>query len=98
MDDTWPYAPTSFASERFIHASFRDSVLESASLYFRTDAKLEILVIDPRKLAARVDIVTTPRGPMPHIMGPIEHDAVARILPIESFDPNRFPDRINQTF
>jgi uncharacterized protein (DUF952 family) len=93
-DDAWPYAPASFANEKFIHASYRDAVQESAALYFRADAKIEILMIDPRKLTALVDVASTPRGPMPHIVGAIAHAAVTRIVPLESFDPKRFPDSI----
>lgn len=96
-DDAWPYAPTSFAKEKFIHASYRDAILESASLYFPPDAKLEILAIDPRKLTPKIEIATTPRGPMPHILGPIDRDAVTRIWPLASFNPKRNPDRIDET-
>jgi len=96
-DDAWPYAPESFAKEHFIHASFRDAVLESASLYFSTDTTLEILAIDPRRLTAKIEIATTPRGPMPHILGPIDRDAVTRIWPLASFNPKRLPDRIDET-
>ena len=93
-DDAWPYAPASFANEKFIHASYLDAVRESAALYFSAGAEIEILMIDPRKLTAPVDVTSTPRGPMPHIAGAIEQAAVVRVVPLASFDPKTFPDRV----
>lgn len=62
------YRPPSFEREGFVHASFRDAVLKSARLYFPPDARLSLLAIDPRRLDVPVDVVETPRGPMPHVM------------------------------
>jgi cyclohexyl-isocyanide hydratase len=76
------YRPASLDSEGFIHASYRDSVLESARLYFAQGAALQVLAIDPRRLDVPVDVVTTPRGPMPHVRGPIPCDAV-RVIALE---------------
>jgi uncharacterized protein (DUF952 family) len=87
-----PYAPASLSHEGFIHASFRDRVLDSARLYFAPGADLLILQIDPRRLDARVDVVETPRGPMPHI-----HGTVARAAIVATFEPASFtsaPDAI----
>jgi putative intracellular protease/amidase/uncharacterized protein (DUF952 family) len=69
------YAPASLATEGFIHASYKDAVLESARLYFPADAKLLVLAIDPRRLDVRVEVAETPRGPMPHVHGSIPSDA-----------------------
>ncbi len=81
------YAPPSLATEGFIHASYKDAVRESASLYFEADelARLQILAIDPRRLDMPVELATTPRGPMPHIRGPIPADAV-QVLDLASLD------------
>lgn len=73
------YRPASLASEGFIHASYRDRVAESARLYFPADADLVVLAIDPTKLDCRVEIADTPRGPMPHIHGPLPRAAVTGI-------------------
>lgn len=75
------YRPSSLADEGFIHASYRDVVEESARLYFPPDAELRVFAIDPRRLDVPVEIVTTPRGPMPHIHGAIPCDAVT-VLPL----------------
>ena len=75
------YAPASLASEGFIHASYQDLVAESARLYFAAEApsSLRVLAIDPRRLDVPVVVAETPRGPMPHIHGPIPVDAVRMI-------------------
>ena len=70
------YAPASLATEGFVHASYRDVVVESARLYFPANADLRVLVIDPRLLDVPVVVATTPRGPMPHIHGAIPRAAI----------------------
>lgn len=72
------YAARSLTTEGFIHASYREKVLESARLYFPANADLRILEIDPTGLDVRV--VETPRGPMPHIHGAIPRASVVRIV------------------
>lgn len=70
------YAPASLGRDGFIHASYKDAVVASARLYFPDDARPLVLVIDPRRLDVRVEVVETPRGPMPHVHGPIPSDAI----------------------
>jgi uncharacterized protein (DUF952 family) len=80
----------------FIHASYRDVVLESARLYL--PAKERVIVrIDPRKLeGAIVRVAETPRGPMPHIHGSVPRQAVAEVYDEDAFarDVSRAPDAI----
>jgi uncharacterized protein (DUF952 family) len=73
-----PFSPPSLAKEGYIHCSFRDSVAESARLYFAADAQLRVLQIDPRQVRCEVRIVDTPRGPMPHVHGAIPRAAIVR--------------------
>jgi len=75
-----PYAPASLAQEGFIHASYAATVEESAQLYFPKDAALVVFQIDPRRLSVPVDVVETPRGPMPHLCGPLDRRAILRRL------------------
>lgn len=77
------YAPPSLGTEGFVHASYRDAVLESARLYFAEGDDLRVLVVDPRRLDVPVEVATTPRGPMPHIQGTIPADAV-RVIELEA--------------
>ncbi|MBX3189342.1 MAG: DUF952 domain-containing protein [Labilithrix sp.] len=88
------YAPPSLAAEGFIHASYRDRVGESARLYFPEGASLRVLAIDPRRLDVPIEIAETPRGPMPHVRGPIPVDAV-RVLEPEAVENH--PDGVTGT-
>lgn len=89
------YAPASLATEGFVHGSYRDDVRESARLHFPADAKLDVLRIDPRRTAARVEDAPTPRGPMPHVHGPIPRDAIVETLSLDALD--EAPDRVTGT-
>lgn len=85
------YAPPSLAAEGFVHASFKDRVRESAQLYFPPGSRLRVLAVDPRRLDVPVDVVETPRGPMPHVMGSIPCDAF-RVIELDAVDDH--PDRV----
>ncbi|MSP62273.1 MAG: DUF952 domain-containing protein [Myxococcales bacterium] len=89
------YAPASLAREGFLHASYRDSVAESARLYFPPLAPLAVLQIDPRRLDVPVAIASTPRGPMPHLHGAIPRDAIRAILTVDAVAGA--PDRVTGT-
>lgn len=78
------YAPPSLATDGFIHTSYREQVAESAKLYFPADAELVVMRIDPHKLDVRVEEAPTPRGPMPHVFGPIPRAAIDGILSLEA--------------
>ncbi len=90
------YAPPSLAHEGFIHASYKDLVVESARLYFKADelAKLRVLAIDPRRLDVPLDVAETPRGPMPHIRGSVPVDAV-RVIDLDAVEDH--PDEVGGT-
>jgi|GEM_PF-155120 len=84
------YAPPSLATEGFVHASYRDAVATSARLH-HAGQDVEVLRIDPLRLDVPWHDAATPRGPMPHVHGPIPRDAVAEVLPLA--DVARAPDR-----
>ena len=87
-----PYAPPGLQQEGFIHASFAPAIAESVRLYFSSPTQVEILQIDARALAVPVTIADTPRGPMPHIMGPIATSAIVHRWSIR--DVHEAPDEI----
>jgi putative intracellular protease/amidase len=95
------YAPPSFATEGFIHCSFRDAIHDTAHLHFPSTTALDVLQIDPRRLAARIDLAATPRGPMPHVHGPIPRDAIASVFTLHALDVfdgvGVAPDRVTGT-
>jgi uncharacterized protein (DUF952 family) len=76
-----PYAPAHAHGDgaAFIHASYRDVVLESARLYLPAGSARVVLRIDPRRLVSQVRVARTPRGPMPHIHGSVPRDAIAHV-------------------
>ncbi len=76
---TAPWAPASLASEGFVHCSFLPAVAESARLYF-ANIPVRVLRIDPRRLDVALEVADTPRGPMPHVHGPIPAGAVREVL------------------
>lgn len=94
------YAPPSLDHEGFVHCSYRDDVLESARLYFAGEQP-RVFRIDPRRLlGVRVVDEPTPRGPMPHVFGPIPRDAIREVHDLTGFvtcdgEPPTAPDRID---
>jgi putative intracellular protease/amidase/uncharacterized protein (DUF952 family) len=85
--------PPSLASEGFVHASYVGDVVESARLYLPASEELCVLRIDPRRVVMREDM--TPRGPMPHVLGPIPRSAVVQELGLE--EVAAAPDRVQGT-
>src|SRR5687768_5437102 len=77
------YEPGSLSAEGFVHASYRPAVAESAALYFG-GRPVDVWRIDPRRLPAPVREAETPRGPMPHVHGPIPGEAVREVLPLSA--------------
>jgi uncharacterized protein (DUF952 family) len=86
------YRPPSLEAEGFIHCSYRPAVAESARLHFAATAGLRVWQIDPRRLAVVVEEAATPRGPMPHVRGPLPRGAVVAELTLDEIEGA--PDRI----
>ncbi len=89
------HAPPSLMAEGFVHTSYVGAVAESARLYFDAGEELTVLQIDPRRVGAIVREDPTPRGPMPHVLGPIPRFAVANELMLGSLASA--PDRVQGT-
>lgn len=86
------YTADSLASEGFIHCSTPAQVLGPANELYRGQADLRLLVIDPAKITAELvyeDCYETGQA-FPHIYGPLNLDAVLRIVP--------FPPQPDGTF
>lgn len=92
--DSHELRPASLETEGFVHFSYADRAAESARLYVRPDPVL--LRVDPRRLSARLEIASTPRGPMPHLFGPIPREAIVETLELSAFDED-VPDRVEGT-
>jgi putative intracellular protease/amidase/uncharacterized protein (DUF952 family) len=96
-------APASLAREGFVHTSYRDVVVASARLYLPQGRPITVLRVDPRRLDARIEVVETPRGAMPHVHGAIPRDAVIEALDLDAFEAevlrsaDHVPDRVTGT-
>jgi uncharacterized protein (DUF952 family) len=80
------YAADSLAGEGFIHCSKVDQILRVANVLFRGRHGLVLLVIDPGRLTSELRWepgadLTTER--FPHVYGPIDLEAVVRVLDFE---------------
>jgi uncharacterized protein (DUF952 family) len=97
---TEAYAPRDAHGEGavFIHASYRDAVLESARLYLPAGSARVIVQIDPRRLGGAVRVAETPRGPMPHIHGSVPRDAIAQVWAEDALarEIDRAPDAVTE--
>ena len=77
------YVPPGFASDGFIHCCAANQIAEVGNRYFRGEADLVLLCIDPQHVAAEVRYEDlTGRGiAYPHIYGPLDLAAVHAVLP-----------------
>lgn len=76
------YRAPSLASEGFIHASTLEQVIGTANLLFHGQPGLVLLVINPDRLKAalRYDLAPGSSQKFPHIYGPLNLDAVERVV------------------
>jgi uncharacterized protein (DUF952 family) len=77
------YQAESLAREGFIHCSMSEQVLRVAEAFYHGQKDLVILVIDPTNLIAEVRWEPgsdKPEELFPHIYGPINLDAVIKVL------------------
>jgi uncharacterized protein (DUF952 family) len=91
------YVAESLAVQGFIHASTREQVIETANLFYRGQDGLVVLCIDPSRLTAPLKREAASNagqrddaGLFPHIYGPLNLDAVTRVV--------EFPCRVDGTF
>ena len=87
------YVPDRYGSDGFVHCSSPAQVLGPAHRLFRGRTDLVLLVIDPARLGARV--IEEPGDPgsaetFPHVYGPIELDAVTRVIDFPPGPDGRF--------
>jgi copper homeostasis protein len=78
------YRAASLATEGFIHASNIWQVAGSANRFFRGSEGLVVLRIDLERVRAPIDWATSPDSdePFPHILGPLNLDAVFEVVPL----------------
>jgi uncharacterized protein (DUF952 family) len=94
------YRAPSLATEGFIHCSTLSQVLPVAENFYQGQSGLVALVVDPAQLSSDLKWEppsggTPPPGVpdgelFPHIYGPINFDAVVRVLDLESNSDGEF--------
>ena len=77
------YRAASLETEGFIHCSTPAQVVGTATRFYRGQTGLVLLVIDAEKLQAEVRYEDADGQMFPHIYGPLNLDAVTRVLPFE---------------
>jgi uncharacterized protein (DUF952 family) len=98
---TGSYASPSLVNEGFIHCSMAAQVERSANKYFSGREDLLLLVIDTARLTSelRIEAPIDPRTHQPevgrsdlfpHIYGPLNTDAVVRVIPFLPGDDGLF--------
>jgi uncharacterized protein (DUF952 family) len=86
------YAPATFASEGFIHCSYRHQVIGVANRIFRGQPYLVLLEIDPAALDCRVIDENLEGGTelYPHVYGRLRMSDVIRVHPFPCDDEGKF--------
>ena len=84
---TGVYSPHSLQEDGFIHAGYREQLLDVADILFTGETGLVVLCIEPSRVTApiREDPVEFPEGTHslhPHFYGPLNLDAVVRAVPL----------------
>jgi len=83
------YAPPSLAGEGFIHCSTIAQIAHTANRHFRGQRGLAVLCIDESRLKAELKYEPpmpalnkneNPGGLFPHLYGPLNLDAVVRVI------------------
>ncbi len=77
------YRAASLDTEGFIHCSTPAQVVGTANRFYRGQTGLVLLVIDAEKLQAEVRYEAADGQMFPHLYGPLNVDAVTRVLPLE---------------
>lgn len=79
--DSGLYRHASLDSEGFIHCSFKDQLPGVIERYYSGEDELVIVEIESDRLMSRIiKEPSTNREIYPHIYGPINRDAIVRIL------------------
>jgi len=96
---TGEYCPSSLSTEGFIHCSKPDQVVRVANFLFTGQRGLVLLVIDPAALISELKW-KPPLGDsseafvvnelFPHVYGPLNLEAVVRVLDFESGPDGKF--------
>ena len=74
------YRPPTFAQEGFIHCSTENQFIRVANFLFKGRSDLVLLEIDTSEVEAEIIYEGEAEEKFPHIYGPLNLDAVLRVL------------------
>ncbi len=81
------YTSSSLKKQGFIHCAKKGQIVSVANYRFKNQKDLVILCIDEKKSNAKIVYENTQgHGKFPHIYGPINTDAVVKVI---EFKPNK---------
>jgi release factor glutamine methyltransferase len=84
------YQPDSLALEGFIHCSQFQQIIEVANRYFKTVPDVIMLTIDPEKLTSEIRWEKADAAYFPHVYGPINLEAVDKVLELAPDDDGTY--------
>jgi uncharacterized protein (DUF952 family) len=86
------YRAESLASERFIHASTAGQVEGSANRFYSGREGLVVLRIALDRVKVPIDWASSPHSPdpFPHLLGPLNVDAVVEVIPLVASESGVF--------
>ena len=73
------YRGDTLDAEGFVHCSLATQVVGVADARFRGRTDLVLLLIDPARVTAEIKV----EGGFPHVYGPLNLDAIDRVLPFQ---------------
>jgi copper homeostasis protein len=86
------YRAESLATEGFIHASTADQLAGTARRFYEGREGLVVLKIELDRLKVAIDWAKSPHSPdpFPHLLGPLNCDAVVEVVPLVADDSGGF--------
>lgn len=85
------YRAPSLETEGFIHFSTPEQVVATANRFYKGQSGLMLLQIEPNQLSSplRYEVVED-HGTFPHLYGPLNLDAVAKVWPFTPLSDGSF--------
>ncbi|HQJ56531.1 MAG TPA: DUF952 domain-containing protein [Caldisericia bacterium] len=100
--ETGAYRGNTLDSQGFIHCSAKEQILRVANSLFKNQKGLVLIVIDSNKITSEIKYENLEGGSelFPHIYGPLNIDAVIKVLKFEPGIDGNFtlPEELSNLF
>ena len=84
------YVVASLGSEGFIHCAFRHQVAPAANRFYADATALQVVQLDPDRLASPLRVESASSDKYPHVYGPIQRSAVVGVRALTRDDHGRW--------